>query len=289
MREGPNPCPVRDSAPHRPKGIAVERFRQHSTDGVVTDVQEGGRQGAGHFHPYRRQHTEGDTPRQPPPYPPPHPHPPVCFQGMDLPEPLQTAHTHADEVGQQRAWDPYRESLQPSRVRAVRQKKRVWGVEIEKQETQPRYPEGLSQMQNAYNSQHPLQQFPAGIFPPVGQSGCTFQCLSPQAPQDNMLHTLYPKPIYSYSESESEQIGVTHILIFMALRSSKTGSLPVSEIYSFMTEHFPYFKPFSPLFLSVAEGKHQTCRAPAAVTCQLHCLRSPSAVELHFLSCGMAL
>lgn len=32
------------------------------------------------------------------------------------------------------------------------------------------------------------------------------------------------------------------ILIFMALRNSKTGSLPVSEIYSFMTEHFPYFK-----------------------------------------------
>lgn len=28
----------------------------------------------------------------------------------------------------------------------------------------------------------------------------------------------------------------------MALRNSRTGSLPVSEIYSFMTEHFPYFK-----------------------------------------------
>lgn len=31
-------------------------------------------------------------------------------------------------------------------------------------------------------------------------------------------------------------------LIAMALKSSKTGSLPVSEIYSFMKEHFPYFK-----------------------------------------------
>jgi hypothetical protein len=35
---------------------------------------------------------------------------------------------------------------------------------------------------------------------------------------------------------------VFSILIFMALKNSKTGSLPVSEIYNFMTEHFPYFK-----------------------------------------------
>lgn len=28
----------------------------------------------------------------------------------------------------------------------------------------------------------------------------------------------------------------------MALKNSRHGSLPVSEIYSFMTEHFPYFK-----------------------------------------------
>ena len=28
----------------------------------------------------------------------------------------------------------------------------------------------------------------------------------------------------------------------MALKNSKTGSLPVSEIYSFMKEHFPSFK-----------------------------------------------
>ncbi|MBN3319937.1 S13A2 protein, partial [Atractosteus spatula] len=175
LGEIPLPFQRTESAPYRPKGISTEKYRRHSSDGVMG--QGFGSAEPTHFHPYRRQYSA---------------------EGYNI---------HLGAQG-----DPC------SPPRSFRG-----------------FPELVSKWPSGFRVCifFPLQFSTGSVYPVVPQLDnlqYSFQCIAPDCAQEPP-HTLYPKPIYSYS-----------ILIFMALRNSKTGSLPVSEIYNFMTEHFPYFK-----------------------------------------------
>nr|XP_015222811.1 PREDICTED: forkhead box protein N1 [Lepisosteus oculatus] len=184
-----------ESAPYRPKGISTEKYRRHSSDGVMG--QGFGSAEPTHFHPYRRQYSaEGyniHLGAQGDPCSPPRSF--RGFEGMKLSESMPPACSQEPDSlppavpGTWSSVVPYSSSVQSTRLMGA----------------QPSYPDttDISEDEKVKSCSYPSQ---------IQHSYRAAQALQPS------------------------------ILIFMALRNSKTGSLPVSEIYNFMTEHFPYFK-----------------------------------------------
>ncbi|XP_053503225.1 forkhead box protein N1 [Ictalurus furcatus] len=208
----------RDSVLYRLKSGAAEHFRRHSVDGSCMDLESDSSKDQ-RFHPYGRQYSDGEV---------------IgsslycCLRESKLSESLTPANTDITDLQEQNCWTSLSTTLQSSMFMGAEES-------TDQMQNRPEDPPNYSSStHSAYSTLSPLhQQFP-GEYSSGGldvSPRYSYQSLSPQTSRDGSVQPQYPKPIYSYS-----------ILIFMALRNSRTGSLPVSEIYSFMTEHFPYFK-----------------------------------------------
>ncbi|XP_051535322.1 forkhead box protein N1-like isoform X2 [Myxocyprinus asiaticus] len=207
--EGFAPYSKRESVPYRQKSAIAERFRRHSVNGSPVG-QEPGPVENNHFHPYSRQCSEGALPDV---------HAFSFLMGAGLAGKLTTG----DGSEEQSSWTSLSNSVETTSF-----------MPYNKPQTSSEEPPSYTSVTHqTYSPISPLQHQFSGVCSSRGIDSISNYYdhnLSSQTSQDS-AQPLYPKPVYSYS-----------ILIFLALRNSKTGSLPVSEIYSFMTEHFPYFK-----------------------------------------------
>ncbi|XP_077336560.1 forkhead box protein N1 [Lithobates pipiens] len=227
------------------KASPSEEYRRYSCDESTENSYGKFGKGKHQFHPYKRQFSDvfpeslnslslGEKP----------------FKGMDgmesfdnvcgppCPEDTETFAPLIPDISDETAWcsnlqytSSHEEGSQMMLGSDVKLKSH--SLVMRQQEKEQRMYWSQSPTQQIYCTPQTFPQYSTGGSYPItyiSASHYPYQRIAPQAgiePQQ----PLYPKPIYSYS-----------ILIFMALKNSKTGSLPVSEIYNFMTEHFPYFK-----------------------------------------------
>lgn len=102
------------------------------------------------------------------------------------------------------------------------------------------YENGIAYKNSGYSTPHSYSSSPVPdqelsnskyeITPPKANNIQTKDKHPNNLPYDPQLHT-NSKPPYSFS-----------CLIFMAIEDSPSKALPVKEIYSWITQHFPYFK-----------------------------------------------